>query len=216
MEPTTGDMPKLERRSSAPVKRRVSRACDHCHRMRTRCNGQSPCSRCIELEYVCQYQREKKRRGKVCHNWALACISSAYSGVAVEFGLIRWRYTAVGVAILVLMFFRCRGISKSNERRLLPLGTVRKRQTGWQATGILRGLVVSQRWTRRCGLSQKRRLSCSISPKACTTYHPASGNHCIQVDTTLLLSFVVLTFATRCSLQPTCQPHDDRSFAARF
>ncbi|KAF2738722.1 hypothetical protein EJ04DRAFT_509295 [Polyplosphaeria fusca] len=47
------------------VKRRVSRACDHCHRMRTRCNGQAPCSRCIELEYVCQYNREKKRRGKV-------------------------------------------------------------------------------------------------------------------------------------------------------
>ncbi|KAH7082240.1 xylanolytic transcriptional activator 2 [Paraphoma chrysanthemicola] len=65
MEPTNGEMPKLERRSSAPVKRRVSRACDHCHRMRTRCNGQSPCSRCIELEYVCQYNREKKRRGKV-------------------------------------------------------------------------------------------------------------------------------------------------------
>lgn len=65
MEPTTVELPKVERRSSAPVKRRVSRACDHCHRMRTRCNGQAPCSRCIELEYVCQYQREKKRRGKV-------------------------------------------------------------------------------------------------------------------------------------------------------
>lgn len=59
------EVPKLERRGSAPVKRRVSRACDHCHRMRTRCNGQAPCSRCIELEYVCQYNREKKRRGKV-------------------------------------------------------------------------------------------------------------------------------------------------------
>ncbi|KAF2875422.1 fungal-specific transcription factor domain-containing protein [Massariosphaeria phaeospora] len=58
-------MEKPERRASAPIKRRVSRACDHCHRMRTRCNGQSPCSRCIELEYVCQYNREKKRRGKV-------------------------------------------------------------------------------------------------------------------------------------------------------
>ncbi|PSN68026.1 hypothetical protein BS50DRAFT_522991 [Corynespora cassiicola Philippines] len=56
---------KQERRGSAPIKRRVSRACDHCHRMRTRCNGQAPCSRCIELEYVCQYNREKKRRGKV-------------------------------------------------------------------------------------------------------------------------------------------------------
>ncbi|KAF1829647.1 hypothetical protein BDW02DRAFT_138663 [Decorospora gaudefroyi] len=65
METTPTEAPKLERRSSAPVKRRVSRACDHCHRMRTRCNGQAPCSRCIELEYVCQYNREKKRRGKV-------------------------------------------------------------------------------------------------------------------------------------------------------
>ncbi|KAF1936705.1 xylanolytic transcriptional activator 2 [Clathrospora elynae] len=65
MESATAETPKLERRSSAPVKRRVSRACDHCHRMRTRCNGQAPCSRCIELEYVCQYNREKKRRGKV-------------------------------------------------------------------------------------------------------------------------------------------------------
>ncbi|KAF2712924.1 hypothetical protein K504DRAFT_369360 [Pleomassaria siparia CBS 279.74] len=59
------DLSRPERRGSAVVKRRVSRACDHCHRMRTRCNGQSPCSRCIELEYVCQYNREKKRRGKV-------------------------------------------------------------------------------------------------------------------------------------------------------
>ncbi|KAF2657088.1 hypothetical protein K491DRAFT_777514 [Lophiostoma macrostomum CBS 122681] len=65
METVTVEMSKPERRASALVKRRVSRACDHCHRMRTRCNGQAPCSRCIELEYVCQYNREKKRRGKV-------------------------------------------------------------------------------------------------------------------------------------------------------
>ncbi|KAF2637200.1 hypothetical protein P280DRAFT_111662 [Massarina eburnea CBS 473.64] len=65
MEPPATEGSKMERRGSAPVKRRVSRACDHCHRMRTRCNGQVPCSRCIELEYVCQYNREKKRRGKV-------------------------------------------------------------------------------------------------------------------------------------------------------
>ncbi|KAF2744825.1 xylanolytic transcriptional activator 2 [Sporormia fimetaria CBS 119925] len=64
-QPAQVDVPKPERRPSALVKRRVSRACDHCHRMRTRCNGQAPCSRCIELEYVCQYNREKKRRGKV-------------------------------------------------------------------------------------------------------------------------------------------------------
>ncbi|KAF2020592.1 hypothetical protein BU24DRAFT_416260 [Aaosphaeria arxii CBS 175.79] len=65
MDSSAVDMNRPERKASAPVKRRVSRACDHCHRMRTRCNGQAPCSRCIELEYVCQYNREKKRRGKV-------------------------------------------------------------------------------------------------------------------------------------------------------
>jgi hypothetical protein len=43
----TPELIKLERRGSAPIKRRVSRACDHCHRMRTRCNGQVPCSRCL-------------------------------------------------------------------------------------------------------------------------------------------------------------------------
>ncbi|KAF2001753.1 xylanolytic transcriptional activator 2 [Amniculicola lignicola CBS 123094] len=61
MDTAAGELRQHDR----TVKRRVSRACDHCHRMRTRCNGQSPCSRCIELEYVCQYNREKKRRGKV-------------------------------------------------------------------------------------------------------------------------------------------------------
>ncbi|KAF1958402.1 hypothetical protein CC80DRAFT_409247 [Byssothecium circinans] len=65
METPAIEVTKMDRRASVPVKRRVSRACDHCHRMRTRCNGQVPCSRCIELEYVCQYNREKKRRGKV-------------------------------------------------------------------------------------------------------------------------------------------------------
>lgn len=47
MENPTQEVTKLERRASGPVKRRVSRACDHCHRMRTRCNGQAPCSRCV-------------------------------------------------------------------------------------------------------------------------------------------------------------------------
>lgn len=70
MEPAALEMSKMERRNSAAVKRRVSRACDHCHRMRTRCNGnwvapherltltpslvvgQAPCSRCIGTSWT--------------------------------------------------------------------------------------------------------------------------------------------------------------------
>lgn len=65
MDTIAVDAKSSSSKTAGPVKRRVSRACDHCHRMRTRCNGLAPCSRCIELEYVCQYNREKKRRGKV-------------------------------------------------------------------------------------------------------------------------------------------------------
>ncbi|KAF2199101.1 hypothetical protein GQ43DRAFT_450499 [Delitschia confertaspora ATCC 74209] len=72
--------PKTHTKPAAPVKRRVSRACDHCHRMRTRCNGLAPCSRCIELEYVCQYNREKKRRGKVPRHIQKAREEAAQTG----------------------------------------------------------------------------------------------------------------------------------------
>jgi hypothetical protein len=33
--------------SSAPVRRRISRACDQCNQLRTKCDGQSPCAHCI-------------------------------------------------------------------------------------------------------------------------------------------------------------------------
>ena len=32
---------------SAPVRRRISRACDQCNQLRTRCDGQSPCAHCV-------------------------------------------------------------------------------------------------------------------------------------------------------------------------
>ena len=33
--------------SSTPVRRRISRACDQCNQLRTKCDGKSPCAHCI-------------------------------------------------------------------------------------------------------------------------------------------------------------------------
>lgn len=33
--------------TSAPIRRRISRACDQCNQLRTKCDGQSPCAHCI-------------------------------------------------------------------------------------------------------------------------------------------------------------------------
>jgi hypothetical protein len=32
---------------SAPVRRRISRACDQCNQLRTKCDGKTPCAHCI-------------------------------------------------------------------------------------------------------------------------------------------------------------------------
>lgn len=33
--------------SSGPIRRRISRACDQCNQLRTKCDGQSPCAHCV-------------------------------------------------------------------------------------------------------------------------------------------------------------------------
>jgi xylanolytic transcriptional activator XlnR len=33
--------------NSGPVRRRISRACDQCNQLRTKCDGQSPCAHCV-------------------------------------------------------------------------------------------------------------------------------------------------------------------------
>lgn len=35
--------------SSAPVRRRISRACDQCNQLRTKCDGQNPCAHCVGM-----------------------------------------------------------------------------------------------------------------------------------------------------------------------
>ncbi|KAM0343460.1 hypothetical protein ACHAPU_008491 [Fusarium lateritium] len=47
-----------------PIRRRISRACDQCNQLRTKCDGQNPCAHCIEFGLGCEYIRERKKRGK--------------------------------------------------------------------------------------------------------------------------------------------------------
>ncbi|PBP23511.1 hypothetical protein BUE80_DR005536 [Diplocarpon rosae] len=50
--------------TSGPIRRRISRACDQCNQLRTKCDGQSPCAHCVEFGLSCEYMRERKKRGK--------------------------------------------------------------------------------------------------------------------------------------------------------
>ena len=36
-----------KQRSSGPVRRRISRACDQCNQLRTKCDGRDPCAHCV-------------------------------------------------------------------------------------------------------------------------------------------------------------------------
>lgn len=47
-----------------PVRRRISRACDQCNQLRTKCDGQHPCTHCVEFGLGCEYARARKKRGK--------------------------------------------------------------------------------------------------------------------------------------------------------
>lgn len=50
--------------AAGPIRRRISRACDQCNQLRTKCDGQHPCAHCIEFGLGCEYIRERKKRGK--------------------------------------------------------------------------------------------------------------------------------------------------------
>ena len=70
--------------AGGPVRRRISRACDQCNQLRTKCDGRNPCAHCVgkdiiksracislpvtndclEFGLACEYFRERKKRGK--------------------------------------------------------------------------------------------------------------------------------------------------------
>ncbi|KAI9374888.1 fungal-specific transcription factor domain-containing protein [Aspergillus egyptiacus] len=75
--------------SSAPVRRRISRACDQCNQLRTKCDGQNPCAHCIEFGLNCEYARERKKRGKASKKDLAAAAAAATAGQSSNTGTNR-------------------------------------------------------------------------------------------------------------------------------
>ncbi|KAF5025798.1 hypothetical protein F66182_2131 [Fusarium sp. NRRL 66182] len=69
--------------TSGPIRRRISRACDQCNQLRTKCDGQHPCAHCIEFGLGCEYIRERKKRGKASRK-ELAQQAAAQAAAAVN------------------------------------------------------------------------------------------------------------------------------------
>ncbi|KAH7135856.1 fungal-specific transcription factor domain-containing protein [Dendryphion nanum] len=172
---------KPERKGSVPVKRRVSRACDHCHRMRTRCNGQAPCSRCVELEYVCQYNREKKRRGKVPRHIQKQREEAAHSGHA---GF----HHENGLAIQTGHFDRGDAIAEMDEEIWSPTESTPIAQHFPTNKGDLHH-VPSPEWQNLATSKQTRQFGrhegIGLTDRAGTSYN-APVNNSIMIDPLLL------------------------------
>jgi xylanolytic transcriptional activator XlnR len=49
---------------AAGVRRRISRACDQCNSLRTKCDGKHPCQHCMDNGLPCEYARAHKKRGR--------------------------------------------------------------------------------------------------------------------------------------------------------
>ncbi|KUJ09538.1 uncharacterized protein LY89DRAFT_787845 [Mollisia scopiformis] len=50
--------------ASSGVRKRISKACDHCNSARRKCDGHQPCSYCLRTRSRCSYKRQAKKRGK--------------------------------------------------------------------------------------------------------------------------------------------------------
>ncbi|KAF8456967.1 fungal-specific transcription factor domain-containing protein [Terfezia claveryi] len=60
-----------------PIRRRISRACDQCNQLRTKCDGKLPCQHCIDFTLKCEYARERKKRGKASRKDIQAAAAAA-------------------------------------------------------------------------------------------------------------------------------------------
>ncbi|KAF2873360.1 fungal-specific transcription factor domain-containing protein [Massariosphaeria phaeospora] len=77
--------------AAGPVRRRISRACDQCNQLRTKCDGRAPCAHCIEFGLTCEYMRERKKRGKasrkdIAQQQAAAAAAATGTGTAPSEG----------------------------------------------------------------------------------------------------------------------------------
>ncbi|KAK9473260.1 fungal-specific transcription factor domain-containing protein [Dipodascopsis tothii] len=61
--------PRKNRRAPAE-RQRVSRACDHCKKKKTRCSGTRPCVRCVKLQLICEFKAEYHRGRPPSPEWS--------------------------------------------------------------------------------------------------------------------------------------------------
>lgn len=48
--------------ATGQVRRRISRACDQCNQLRTKCDGQHPCAHCVGKKPLLDYEADRSRR----------------------------------------------------------------------------------------------------------------------------------------------------------
>ncbi|KAH8809097.1 fungal-specific transcription factor domain-containing protein [Xylogone sp. PMI_703] len=70
--------------ATGPIRRRISRACDQCNQLRTKCDGQNPCAHCVEFGLGCEYVRERKKRGKASRKDLAAQAAAAAAAAATS------------------------------------------------------------------------------------------------------------------------------------
>jgi xylanolytic transcriptional activator XlnR len=61
---TTSELEPHDSTDSNGVRRRISRACDQCNQLRTKCDGKHPCAHCTDNALPCEYARAHKKRGR--------------------------------------------------------------------------------------------------------------------------------------------------------
>ncbi|KAF2459078.1 fungal-specific transcription factor domain-containing protein [Lineolata rhizophorae] len=82
----TDQRPGRATAAAGPVRRRISRACDQCNQLRTKCDGKNPCAHCIEFGLTCEYVRERKKRGKASRKDIAAQQAAAAAAAAAANG----------------------------------------------------------------------------------------------------------------------------------
>lgn len=72
--------------TSGPVRRRISRACDQCNQLRTKCDGQHPCAHCIGKQALPRFCSLPDVELILCRVWPRVRIRSrakeAWQGIA--------------------------------------------------------------------------------------------------------------------------------------
>lgn len=58
------ELEPMDPTDAAGVRRRISRACDQCNSLRTKCDGKNPCQHCTDNGLPCEYARAHKKRGR--------------------------------------------------------------------------------------------------------------------------------------------------------